>query len=105
MTPQDRLSITEFADLFGLTPEAVQSAVEKNRRSLRKPFYTIAELATRWNISRASVYAILRDHSAKILNMGVGKTREKKMIPLAVVERIEAARTSLIAEPEAAVRS
>ena len=43
----DRLTISEFADLFGFPASAVISAIEKNRGAIKKPFYTIPELADR----------------------------------------------------------
>ena len=89
----DRLSIFEFADLFGFTPSALIEAIQRNRLSLKKPYYTIQDLADRWNCSRASVYVILRESEFKLFDMSRGgRNKGKRNVPAAVVEKIEHSR-------------
>jgi predicted DNA-binding protein YlxM (UPF0122 family) len=57
----DALSLQELADLFGFPVSALIEAVNRNRQTVNKPFYSIPELAKRWNCSRATVYNILRE--------------------------------------------
>ena len=93
----DSLTISEFADLFGFPASAVVEAVERNRQAIRKPYYSIPELAARWCMSRASVYNVLREHEARIVDFGgKGKTKGKKVVFADVVERIERQRTKLM---------
>ena len=99
----DCISISELADVFGLPATALVSAVERNRRVIKKPFYSIPELAKRWNCSRATVYNILRESESKLLNL----TRKDKKkghwnVPASVVERIELARMDSLSEHIAA---
>jgi hypothetical protein len=48
LTPQDSLTITEFAELFGFPASAIIIAIERQRGSLTKPFYSIQDLRDRW---------------------------------------------------------
>jgi hypothetical protein len=88
-----RLSITEFASLLGLDPNAVKNAIETRGTSAPKPYFTIQELAARWGCSRGSVYNYLRDAAARVVDFAGRGKRGKKLIPLEVVERIERQRT------------
>ena len=47
LTPEDTFSISEFADLFGFMPAAMLAAIERQRGSYTKPFYSIEDLADR----------------------------------------------------------
>ncbi len=55
------LSLTEFANLFGLPIDAIAAAVETQRQcaSARQAFFTISQLKDRWQCSRAHVYAFV----------------------------------------------
>jgi len=89
----DTLKISEFADLFGFSSSAILEAIQRNRAALKKPFYTIPDLASRWNCSRASVYNTLRESESKLLDMTrSGRSRGKVNVPVAVVDRIEQSR-------------
>lgn len=54
-----------------------------------QPFYSIPELAARWRCSRSSVYDEIRGE--KILDFAAPGHRGKKLVPAAVVEKIESA--------------
>jgi hypothetical protein len=102
MTPTvratDCVSITELADALSLPASALISALERSQRVIKKPFYSIPDLAKRWNCSRATVYNILSESEFKLLNLSrKGKTKGKWNIPAAVVEHIEQARMERIA--------
>jgi hypothetical protein len=86
----DSLKIFEFADLFGFPASAVLTAIERQRRTINKPYYSIPDLKWRWNCSRATVYAVLRESEYKILDLArPGKKKGPKGIPAHVVEQIE----------------
>jgi predicted DNA-binding protein YlxM (UPF0122 family) len=98
LTPQDTLSISEFADLFGFTPSAMLAAIEHQRGSYTKPFYSIEELADRWICSRATVYAVLKETEFKVFDLAHGgKKKGPKRIPVAVVQKIEQSRMKTLA--------
>ncbi len=89
----DSLTISEFADLFGLPASAILAAIEKNRSAIRKDFYTIPDLSRRWSCSRATVYNVLRESEFKLLDLSrKGKHKGHWNVPAAVVERIEQSR-------------
>jgi len=89
----DSLSVSEFADLFGFPASAVVAAIEHHRAALKKPFYSIPELARRWNCSRATVYNVLRESEFKLLDLSrKGKNKGHWNVPAAVVEHIERSR-------------
>ena len=96
-TESDRLSILEFAEIFGFTPAELISAIERNRLAVKKPFYSIQDLAARWRCSRGTVYNVLRDSESKLLDLSDGK-KGKRLIPAAVVEHIEQARMKPLPE-------
>lgn len=99
----DCVSISELADVFGLPASALVSAVERNRQALKKPFYSIPDLAKRWNCSRATVYNVLRESELKALNVAQKNTKKGKWnVPAAVVERIEQSRMEPMPESVAA---
>jgi len=86
----DTLKISEFVDLFGFPASAVLTAIERKRRAINKPYYSIPDLTWRWNCSRATVYAILRESEYKVLHLErPGKKRGPKGIPAHAVEQIE----------------
>ena len=93
LSPTDALRISEFAEIFGFTSDAIIEAIGRNRRAVKAPFYSIPELAERWCCSRAKVYAILRDAGYKLLDLAIpGKDKGKRLIPASVVEQIERSR-------------
>jgi len=86
----DTLKISEFADLFGFPASAVLTAIERQRRVINKPFYSIPDLTWRWNCSRATVYAVLKESEYKVLDLArLGKKRGPKGVAAHVVEQIE----------------
>jgi hypothetical protein len=98
LKPSDCVPISDLADALNLPPSALIAAVEKNRLAVKKPFYSIPDLAKRWNCSRATVYNTLRGSEFKLLNLSrKGRTKGKWNIPAAVVEHIEQARMERIA--------
>jgi hypothetical protein len=50
----DSLTIAEYASIFGFSPAALVDAIYRNRQAIKKQFYSITELAERWNCSRAT---------------------------------------------------
>ena len=95
----DNLTVSEFADLFGFPASAVVAAIERNRAAIKKPFYTIPDLARRWNCSRATVYHILRESEFKLFDMTrKGKRKGHWNVPAAVVEGIEQSRMRALPE-------
>jgi hypothetical protein len=100
----DKLTIAEFAEVLNLPTSAVISAVEA-KRGTYKPYYTITELADRWNVSRATVYNVLREFEAKLFNAASkdNESRVCRRIPAAIVERIEKARSVSLPEPKETV--
>ena len=89
LTPHSSLKISELADLFGFSSEAIIMAIQNQQLKLRKPFYTYRELAGRWGVSIGSVYNILRSRGAKVVDLLPGKARSKKIVRAAIVERID----------------
>jgi hypothetical protein len=100
LTAETKLSVAEFADLFGFPPSAVISAIARKSVALNRPFYSVQALAERWDCSPGTVYNILKTHEAQSLNLDNGgnkKTRKsKKVICAASVARIEKERTDLL---------
>jgi hypothetical protein len=89
----DRFSVSDWADLFGFPVAALIAAIERNRQAIRKPFYSVPDLAKRWNCSRATVYNILRETELKLFNLSrEGKKKGKWNVSASVVEHIEQAR-------------
>jgi predicted DNA-binding protein YlxM (UPF0122 family) len=98
----DNLSVSEFADLFGFPASAVVAAIEHHRSTLKKPFYSIPDLARRWNCSRATVYHVLREAEFKLFDMTrKGKRKGHWNVPATVAEQIE--QTRMRALPETGV--
>jgi hypothetical protein len=93
VSANEKLSITELASLFGIDPLALQTAIDRQRVSAGKPFFTIPEVAVRWSCSRGSVYNYLREAGVRIVDFAPTGNKGKKLIPLEVVERIERQRT------------
>jgi hypothetical protein len=99
----DCVSISELADALSLPAPALISAIERNKRAIKKPFYSIPDLAKRWNCSRASVYNILRESEFKLLNLTrEGKKKGHWNVPASVVERIEQSRAESLSDKIAA---
>jgi hypothetical protein len=89
LTVESTLSISEYADLFGFSPEAVLQAVLAQNVKLRKPFYTFQDLAARWNMTAQNVYNVMTEHEAKVSYFGKGDRRGKPQVSRDVVARIE----------------
>jgi hypothetical protein len=91
VTSTDSLSISEFASLFGFQEEAVRAAVatQRQRQAGARSYFTIPQLADRWNCSRAQVYALLTASAVKTVNIGQGKKRAKHLIPAQTVAKLE----------------
>jgi hypothetical protein len=92
----EKLSIAELASLFGIDPQVLQTAVDRQRIPTGKPFLTIPEAAVRWSCSRGSVYNFLREAGVSIVDFAPPGKKGKKLIPLEVVERIERQHTKKI---------
>ncbi len=89
VTPVERegpLSPTR-QDLGAHERQAIPSQVEQ-------PFYSIADLARRWRLSRASVYNILRGE--KVLDFARPGRRGHKLVALETVRRIEGRRMKVL---------
>ena len=99
--PSDKFSITELAEIFGFPIPALVEAINRNQRAVKKPFYSISELAKRWVCSRANVYNVLSEAELKVLNIASKKAtkRNKWSVPAAVVEHIERSRMEAIPAP------
>lgn len=103
VVPSDKLSIAELADIFGFPVPALVEAINRNRQAIKKPLYSIPELAKRWNCSRATVYNILRESESKLLNLSrQDRGKGKWNVPAAVVERIEQSRMEALPEAQRA---
>jgi hypothetical protein len=94
VTSSDKFSVAEVADIFGFPVPALVAAMNRNIQSLHKPFYSIPDLAARWDCSRATVYNVLRESEFKILNAASKRAtqRDKWRVPAAVVEHLEKSR-------------
>jgi hypothetical protein len=100
LTPETKLSVAEFADLFGFPPTAVISAVQNQRSKLSKPFYTLKDLTARWGCSRGTVASVLKSHSAIAMDLGTNRAKtkkSKKVFPAATILRIEKERMITVA--------
>ena len=99
----DCVSVSELADIFGFPISALVEAINRNRQAVKKPFYSIPELAKRWNCSRATVYNVLRESELKALNVAQKSAKKGKWnVPASVVEHIEHSRMENIPQSEAA---
>lgn len=99
----DRFTIAEFSDLFGFPASAVLAAIERNRSAVKKPFYSIPDLAKRWGCSRGTVYNVLNQSELKLLDLRrAGRDKGKWVVPAAVVEHIERSRMKVLSEAKAA---
>jgi hypothetical protein len=97
----DSITIKEISDLFGFPVSAVMTAIERNRGAVRKPYYSIADLAQRWVCSRGTVYRVLAEHEASAIQLIAPhgrKNRGKRSIPASSVERIERAMAGKMSE-------
>jgi predicted DNA-binding protein YlxM (UPF0122 family) len=60
---------------------------------MAQEFFSFAELATRWRISRGSVYNRLRSAGAMVLDFAPRGKKGKKAVSAAVVNQIESKKT------------
>jgi len=86
-----RLTIAEFAGLFGLPEDIIRERIAHAPN--RPEYYSIGELAERWRVSRGTVYNRLRSAGAKVLDFAAPGKRGKKAVHAGVVFRIEAQKT------------
>lgn len=86
-----RLTISEFAALFGLEENVIRERIEGGRN--KQEYYSIRELAERWRVSRGTVYNRLRAAGAKVLDFAAPGKRGKKVVSVRVVLQIEARKT------------
>jgi hypothetical protein len=99
----DQLTVAEFADLLGFPLDSVLTVLERNRQAIRQPFYSIAQLSIRWQCSRNTVSAVLRDAEAKLMNLSNGNGKHGRWgIPASAVEHIEKSRMETLPEAKAA---
>jgi hypothetical protein len=99
LKPTDSVAITDLAEALNIPSSAVIAAIENSRRTIKKAFYSIPELAKRWNCSRATVYNILRESESNLLNLSDRtKKRNRWSVPAAVVKRIEERRMEPLPE-------
>lgn len=92
LTENDSITIAEISSLLGFPASAVIAAIQHNRSAVRKPFYSIADLAERWVCSRGTVYNVLSQHEGLVLQLVSPKGKKhrgKRSIPASTVERIE----------------
>jgi hypothetical protein len=90
LKPTDSLTVQEFADIFGFTIKALIAAIEKQRMSLPKPFYSVQDLAARWCCTQQNIHNILRRYGVEVLDLTMeGKSRGRTIVFRDSVERIE----------------
>jgi hypothetical protein len=56
-------------------------------------YYTISELALRWKSSDTSVARYLKINGCKVLDLAIGTSKGKKVVPAKEVLRLEEKRT------------
>jgi len=95
-SPTDKLQISEIANLFGVSEQAILDLIEARR--LNSPqtqdYFTIPQLASRWQCSRGSVYNTLRTFGARIVDLATPGKKGRKLIPVETVEKLERQRTT-----------
>ena len=97
LKPTDSLTVQEFADIFGFTTKALIAAIEKQRMSLPKPFYSFKDLAARWCCTQQNIHNILRLYGVEVLDLRVeGKSRGRKIVHRDSVVRIEKQLTKIM---------
>jgi predicted DNA-binding protein YlxM (UPF0122 family) len=102
ITSSDKLSVAELATLFGFSVPALVEAINRNRQSLSKPFYSVSDLAARWDCSRATVLNILRESELKLFNASskCATKRSSWRIPASVVKHLEDQRMKALSVAE-----
>jgi predicted DNA-binding protein YlxM (UPF0122 family) len=102
VSSSDRISVTELATLFGFSVSALVEAINRNRKILNKPFYSVSDIATPWDCSRATVLNILRESELKLFNVSSrGATKRNSWrIPALVVKHLEDQRMEPLSEAE-----
>jgi hypothetical protein len=90
------ISVSEVASLFGYSEDVVLQMIERHGEPARQEFFSIRELARRWRCSRGTVYNRLRLSGVKVLDFGVAGRKSKKLVPAAVVLRMEAKYTKAL---------
>jgi hypothetical protein len=102
VTPSDKFSVAEVADIFGFPVPALVAAINHNIQSLHKPFYSISDLAARWDCSRATVLNILRESELKLFNASskCATKRNAWRIPASAVKHLEDQRMKVLSAAE-----
>jgi hypothetical protein len=62
---------------------------ERGAGAGQQEFFTIADLAARWGVSRGTVYNVLRRNGAKVIDFAPRGKRGRKVVPTAVVSEVE----------------
>lgn len=78
-------------------PEASPEVKPETPPAQDPAFFTIPQLAERWNCATTSVRRLLVSEGAKVMDMAEEDKRGKKLVSAAVVKKIEAKRTKVIA--------
>jgi predicted DNA-binding protein YlxM (UPF0122 family) len=102
VSSSDRISVTELATLFGFSVSALVEAINRNRKILNKPFYSVSDLAARWDCSRATVLNILRESELKLFNASskCATKRSSWRISVSVVKHLEDQRMKALSVAE-----
>jgi predicted DNA-binding protein YlxM (UPF0122 family) len=100
VSPADKFSVAELAELFGFPVSALVEAINRNSQSLRKPFYSISDIAARWDCSRATVLNVLRESELKLFSASsqCAIKRNSWRIPALVVKHVEDQRMKALSE-------
>jgi hypothetical protein len=68
-----------------------EAKIKSETAPAMQPYFSIPELAVRWRCSRGTVYNLIRGE--QILDFAAKGHRGKKLVPAAVVSRIEESNT------------
>jgi predicted DNA-binding protein YlxM (UPF0122 family) len=100
VSSSDRISVTELATLFGFSVSALVEAINRNRKILNKPFYSVSDLAARWNCSRTTVLNILRESELKLFKASSQCATKRNLwrIPAPVVKHLEDQRMQALSD-------
>jgi hypothetical protein len=95
LTPESKVVVSEFANLFHIPAPVLVAALKDFRSKVSKPYYSVADCASRWCCSRPKAYAILNSSNASGLDLRTEKGKNKKSKKVYTAEsiaRIEAER-------------
>ena len=88
---EKRLTVSELASLLGLQESVIREGIARARN--QQEYYSIADLAVRWRVSRGTVYNRLRSAGARVLDFASPGKRSKKAVHVSVILQIEAQRS------------